>query len=261
MLPDGSENDHDRSSLKRSLSPTSGGLTIPAVSSLMAKWFPTPEKGVLSSITMSGFPGGAVLGGLLIGTLCNCEFLGGWPLVFYSFGLMGIFLSFFVYLYGFNSPDDDCCISESEYKYIMSNLDSLDTDMKYKTPWKAIATSISTWAAVFGMFGQYWITYFYLSVQPNFLGNALRFSHMESGYVNSLPYIGQMLVTWASSFFSDYLVNKGYSSTDIVRKVCNTLTGSVPVRAVLIFSPKAKGIEQIGKSGVKPGNALLAFRP
>ncbi|GBN30297.1 Sodium-dependent phosphate transport protein 3, partial [Araneus ventricosus] len=155
------------------------GLTIPAVSILMAKWFPTPEKGVLSSITMSGFPGGAVLGGLLIGTLCNCEFLGGWPLVFYSFGLMGLFLSFFVYLYGFNSPDDDCCISESEYKYIMSNLDSLDTDMKYKTPWIAIATSISTWAAVIGMFGQYWITYFYLSVQPNFLGNALHFSHME----------------------------------------------------------------------------------
>ncbi|GBM59535.1 hypothetical protein AVEN_24133-1 [Araneus ventricosus] len=46
----------------------------------------------------------------------------------------------------------------------------------------------------------------------------------ESGYVNSLPYIAQMLVTWASSFFSDYLVNKGYSSTDILRKICNTLS-------------------------------------
>ncbi|CAL1293180.1 unnamed protein product [Larinioides sclopetarius] len=200
------------------------GLTIPAVSSLMVKWFPTPEKGVLSSITMTGFPGGAVVGGLLIGTLCNCEFLGGWPLVFYSFGLMGIILSFFVYQFGFNSPDDDCYISESEYKHILSNIDSLDTDMKYKTPWKKIATSIPTWAAIVGMFGQYWITYFYLSIQPNFLGNALRFSHMESGYVNSLPYIAQILVTWTSSFFSDYLVNKGYSSTNIMRKICNTIS-------------------------------------
>ncbi|CAL1293181.1 unnamed protein product [Larinioides sclopetarius] len=74
------------------------------------------------------------------------------------------------------------------------------------------------------MFGQYWITYFYLSIQPNFLGNALRFSHMESGYVNSLPYIAQILVTWTSSFFSDYLVNKGYSSTNIMRKICNTIS-------------------------------------
>ncbi|KAF8787702.1 sialin-like [Argiope bruennichi] len=200
------------------------GLIIPAVSSLMAKWFPTPEKGLLSSITMCGFPGGAVVGGLLIGILCNSEFLGGWPLVFYAFGLMGLVLAFFVYQFGFNTPDEDSCITESEYKYIMSNLDSLDTEMKYKTPWKAIATSVSTWAGIIGMFGQYWITYFYLSVQPNYLGNALHFSHMESGYVNSLPYIAQIVVTWASSYFSDYVANKGYSSTDIMRKICNSLS-------------------------------------
>lgn len=33
-----------------------------------------------------------------------------------------------------------------------------------------------------------------------------------------------MIVTWASSYVSDLLVNKGYASTDVVRKVCNTLS-------------------------------------
>ncbi|GFS41569.1 sodium-dependent phosphate transport protein 3, partial [Trichonephila inaurata madagascariensis] len=61
------------------------GLSIPAISNLMSNWFPAPEKGVLSSITLSGFPGGAVVGGLLNGILCNSDFLGGWPLVFYVF--------------------------------------------------------------------------------------------------------------------------------------------------------------------------------
>ncbi|GIY35651.1 putative inorganic phosphate cotransporter [Caerostris extrusa] len=200
------------------------GLTIPAVSALMAKWFPQTEKGVLSSVTLSGFPGGAVVGGLLIGVLCNLEFLGGWPLVFYIFGLLGLVLSFFIYQFASNSPDDDEYISESEYKYIMSNMETKDTTVKYKTPWKKIATTVATWAGIFGMFGQYWITYFYLSVQPTFLGNALHFSHMESGYINSFPYIGQILVTWTSSYLSDVLVNKGYCSTDLVRKVCNSLS-------------------------------------
>ncbi|GFU39994.1 sialin [Trichonephila clavipes] len=150
------------------------GLSIPAISNLMSNWFPAPEKGVLSSITLSGFPGGAVVGGLLNGILCNADFLGGWPLVFYVFGLLGLILSFAVYFFGSNCPDEDCRITDSEYKYIMSNLDCQDTG--------------------------------------------------KNGYLNSLPYIPQILVTWIASYVSDVLVNKGYASTDIVRKVCNTLS-------------------------------------
>ncbi|GFU27100.1 hypothetical protein NPIL_452912 [Nephila pilipes] len=200
------------------------GLSIPAVSNLMSNWFPKPEKGVLSSITLSGFPGGAVLGGLLNGILCDADFLDGWPLVFYVFGLLGFVLAFCVYCIGFNCPDEDPRVTDSEYKYIMNNMDFQDTGKKYKTPWKKILTNVGTWAGIFGMFGQYWITYFFLSVQPTYLGTALHFSHIENGYLNSLPYIPQILVTWLASYVSDVLVNKGYCSTDIVRKVCNTLS-------------------------------------
>ncbi|GFY50396.1 hypothetical protein TNIN_71491 [Trichonephila inaurata madagascariensis] len=106
----------------------------------------------------------------------------------------------------------------------MSNLDCQDTGKKYKTPWKKITMNVGTWAGVVGMFGQYWITYFFLSVQPTYLGTVLHFSHIENGYLNSLPYIPQILVTWIASYASDVLVNKGYASTDIVRKVCNSLS-------------------------------------
>ncbi|KAG8182760.1 hypothetical protein JTE90_023398 [Oedothorax gibbosus] len=200
------------------------GMVHPAVCCLMSKWFPTPEKGFLSSLAFSGYPLGAVVGGLATGTMCDSHFFGGWPMGFYVFGFLGLVVAILVQNFSFNCPDDDHGISEAEYKYIVSNIESRSDNSQPKTPWCSMASSPATWALLVGMFGQYWIAFYFMSVHPTYLGSVLHFTNTENGYLNSLPYIGQMLVTSASSYVSDVLVNKGVASTDVLRKVCNSLS-------------------------------------
>ncbi|GFQ89959.1 putative inorganic phosphate cotransporter [Trichonephila clavata] len=66
------------------------GLQQPAMSVLMAKWFPRNERGYLSAFIYCGYPMGAFFASLVSGALCDMEFMGGWPLVFYTFGTFSI---------------------------------------------------------------------------------------------------------------------------------------------------------------------------
>nr|XP_042908293.1 sialin-like isoform X2 [Parasteatoda tepidariorum] len=150
------------------------GFIQPAVSCIMAQWFPIPEKAFLSSVSMSGYPAGAIIGGFLSGALCDSNYFGGWPSVFYLFGFCGMILTLFIYTYLSNSPEEDKSILISELKYIISYRESTPTE--------------------------------------------------KSGYLNSLPYIGQVIIIWVSSYASDWSVKRNYATVCTVRKICNSLS-------------------------------------
>nr|XP_015912589.1 uncharacterized transporter slc-17.2-like [Parasteatoda tepidariorum] len=202
----------------------SQGVQQPAMNCLMANWFPSPEKGILSSVVFSGYPGGCVIGGLICGILCDSGFLGGWPAVFYVFGALGLLLVVAFYYLSPNTPEEDSKISEDELKYILSNLDINNTSEIQVTPWKPMLMSPATWAFFIALFGQYWMMFYLMTGYPIYLSSILHFTHTESGYMNSFPYIGQMLIPYLASYLSTFVVKKGYSSVDFARRLCNSLS-------------------------------------
>nr|XP_015912585.1 uncharacterized transporter slc-17.2-like isoform X3 [Parasteatoda tepidariorum] len=129
------------------------GFIQPAVSCIMAQWFPIPEKAFLSSVSMSGYPAGAIIGGFLSGALCDSNYFGGWPSVFYLFGFCGMILTLFIYTYLSNSPEEDKSILISELKYIISYRESTPTEKDSIIPWKRIFSSSTTWAVFVGCVG------------------------------------------------------------------------------------------------------------
>nr|XP_042908294.1 sialin-like isoform X4 [Parasteatoda tepidariorum] len=200
------------------------GFIQPAVSCIMAQWFPIPEKAFLSSVSMSGYPAGAIIGGFLSGALCDSNYFGGWPSVFYLFGFCGMILTLFIYTYLSNSPEEDKSILISELKYIISYRESTPTEKDSIIPWKRIFSSSTTWAVFVGMFGQYWLMFYFLSVHPIYIGAIMQYTNTESGYLNSLPYIGQVIIIWVSSYASDWSVKRNYATVCTVRKICNSLS-------------------------------------
>ncbi|KAF8787691.1 putative inorganic phosphate cotransporter like protein [Argiope bruennichi] len=100
------------------------GLQQPSMSVLMAKWFPRNERGFLSAFIYCGYPLGAFIASLISGALCDLEFLGGWPLVFYTFGLLGVFVGFLMVFFFFEQPSDDPNITPSELQHIIQNQDN-----------------------------------------------------------------------------------------------------------------------------------------
>jgi MFS family permease len=62
---------------------------------------------------------GNIIGYFLGGLLCVHGFDGGWPSIFYVFGIMGVAWSITLFLFGSDSPNTQKCISKEEKEYIL----------------------------------------------------------------------------------------------------------------------------------------------
>jgi hypothetical protein len=103
------------------------GASFPAVYYFFPIWIPNPEKAVMVSVTASGMYFGEILGVSISGIIVNKslwingEDWGGWPLVFYLFGLLG-FVWFPVYAFlAYESPETHPRITQSELDLFKEN--------------------------------------------------------------------------------------------------------------------------------------------
>lgn len=190
---------------------------------LSANWFPTPERGLLNSLVLSGYSIGSLLTGFSAGALCSSSFLGGWPSVFFIHGGLGLILCLCFQLFLYESPKCHPRIKDAELNYILKNQEMDLSESRPPIPWKKIFTSGPVYAMVYAVFATYWIGAHFLSVQPIFLGTILRFSIQENGIFTSLPFIFQSIFVYSAGGVSSWLNKHNYVGVDKVRKGCNFL--------------------------------------
>ncbi|GFS69927.1 putative inorganic phosphate cotransporter [Nephila pilipes] len=190
---------------------------------LSANWFPSPERGLLNSLVLSGYSVGSLLTGFSAGALCSSTFLGGWPSVFFIHGGLGLVLCLCFQLFLFESPRCHPTIKDAELNYILQNQEMDLSEKRPPIPWKKIFTSVPVYAMMYAVIATYWIGAHFLSVQPIFLGTILRFSIQENGVFTSLPFIFQSIFVYAGGWVSSWLNNHNYVGVDKVRKGCNLL--------------------------------------
>ncbi|GFS32954.1 putative inorganic phosphate cotransporter [Trichonephila inaurata madagascariensis] len=200
------------------------GLQQPAMSVLMAKWFPRNERGYLSAFIYCGYPMGAFFASLVSGALCDMEFMGGWPLVFYTFGLLGVFVGLLLVFFFVEKPEDDPKISEFELQHILQNQDNTSTISRPPTPWSQMLLSIPTYALVVALFGQYWMAFYFLSVHPTYLGTILNIPIKENGILSSGPYLAQALTGFCACWLAFWLTRNKNFNVNSLRKGANTLS-------------------------------------
>uniref|UniRef100_A0A914E0C6 Inorganic phosphate cotransporter n=1 Tax=Acrobeloides nanus TaxID=290746 RepID=A0A914E0C6_9BILA len=155
------------------------GCIFPAVASLIAKWFPATERGTVAAIYTSGNQIGASLGTYIAAKLCLLTFLGGWPMIFYMYGILGIICTILWYLFATNKPEECTFIDEKEKNYLVYHLSRMSTasghgrKRRLNVPWKNLLTSLPVWSCMLARFAFAWTSIVMTMLLPSYLRDVL----------------------------------------------------------------------------------------
>ncbi|GBN28417.1 Putative inorganic phosphate cotransporter [Araneus ventricosus] len=194
-----------------------------AYSVIASNWFPSMERGLFNSLILSGIAAGAMISGFSAGALCSSPILGGWPSVYYLYGGLGIVQCVCVQVFLYESPKVHPGITDKERNYILYYQEADLSKKRPPKPWKDIIRSVPVYAMTFAMFGAYWAAAHLLSVHPIFLTTMLHFSLEESGFIVSLTFIIQIMISFSTSFASNWLSRQNLVEVDKLRKGINFL--------------------------------------
>ncbi|CAG0913241.1 unnamed protein product [Notodromas monacha] len=201
------------------------GVTFPAMHSLIAKWAPPAQRSTFSAIIYGGATGGLVFSMPVSGLLASSSVLGGWPSIFYVFGLLGVTWFIFWTILVYEDPESHPWISSSERNYIK---DSIGTQMrthsemkKHAVPYRRIFTSMPFWAIVVGHSGQNWGFYTILTQLPNYLKNVMGYDVRTSGIISAVPYLTMYITGIVGSFVADGFTISGLSLLTIAHIGCH----------------------------------------
>lgn len=113
--------------------------------------------------------------------LAEYGFAGGWPSIFYVFGMVGIIFLLPWYYFVYDTPAVHPRISQSERDFIQNNLSISNGKRQLLVPWKQILTSRKVWAIAIARFSGGWSGLFLMSKLPAYLKTIL---HMPIEYVS-----------------------------------------------------------------------------
>lgn len=96
-------------------------IAVPTSQVILTRWIPQQEKTIASSIITSGALFSGALTPPIVGLMVSGDFLGGWPLVFYSFGATAIIMSVVVFIMIRDDPGKHPLIQQDELIEIMQH--------------------------------------------------------------------------------------------------------------------------------------------
>ncbi|KAG8182758.1 hypothetical protein JTE90_023396 [Oedothorax gibbosus] len=191
---------------------------------IMGNWFPTTERGFLSTFTVTGQPAGAFIGVLLTGWICDVPEL-QWPAAFYVTGAFTLLIAVLFIFTFVEAPHLHSKISQEELNHITGS-DDTKTETKEESiqvPWRQMFTSKRVYALMIGTIADSWQSSYFLTVHPTYIGTVLHFNLTENGYVSSFPYLMIIIFGLCASVTSDWLDRNNYIGTDKLRKGCDLL--------------------------------------
>jgi len=166
----------------------SGGLTVPALGVLIARWQPDCDRGRLATVIYTGSQLSAVFTSLLTGLV---GFHWDWRWVFYSLGLLPL-----LWLPAWLALVTDCPAQSRlvgrEERELLARQTSVSASRPRLAdiPVTAIMTSGPVWAVVAANIGCSWATTHTSLLLPQFLHSVLQLPLHHNSALSSLPYIG-----------------------------------------------------------------------
>lgn len=156
------------------------------------------------------------------GFLCKYGFAGGWPSIYYIFGILGVAWCVIWFVYAADSPLKHRWISEKERIYIEDSLKEAVTENEEKkptVPWMEIMKSPAVWALFGGQFAADWGANMVMTSLPLFMNDVLGLDFMSMGAVSAIPYLAYFICINAGCFIADKVQNYGLLSTLNTRRI------------------------------------------
>ncbi|CAF1239777.1 unnamed protein product [Adineta steineri] len=213
------------------------GTIWPCLTVILAHWAPKDERGKLMSFMNAGSQVGNVLILSIGGLMCSWNFAGGWPLIFYSTGLIGFIWSITWLFFYTNSPRNHRYISLQEKEFVLEHtqqkLSNSNSKHSFHAPFRAILMSPACWALFIIHTCCNYGTYTFLTCIPKYMSEVLKFDIKSNGFLSALPYIVLWLNTLFSGFLADIFIRKNILTITQTRKLFNVL-GTILPAIVLI---------------------------
>ncbi|KAL8566529.1 hypothetical protein ACOMHN_009743 [Nucella lapillus] len=213
------------------------GLAIPGMYSMWGRWAPVAERTQLLSIAFAGqmianasvFPSSALL--------CQHGFWGGWPAIYYVFGVLGLLWCILWFVVISDTPESHPRISLKEKDFIISTRSAVGAHKeKVAVPWRDILTAPCFWAIMVSQFTYNWGFFLMLSNLPIFLYEAMNFDIQSNGAYSMLPYIFLFITMASSGFMSDFVISRRVLSVLGSRRFFTIIGYMTPAVLLVVMS-------------------------
>jgi len=218
----------------RALEGLTQGAVHPATHSLLSKWAPANERGMLATICYSGAQFGTIL--MLASSGFIADSFVGWPAIFYCGGACGFLWVVFWWIYSASTPEEHRSITREELKFIeesRSDGKMQDSHKLAPTPWIPIFTSMPFMSLLIvhctHMFG-FWIL---LTQIPSYMKNIYGKDINSSALLSSLPYVVMMLLSFFFVWLSKQLQKNKSLSLSFNRKFFNSIGHWIPMCSLI----------------------------
>lgn len=208
-----------------------GGVTLPAMHVLVAKWAPPAERSKIAS---------TVYAGMTLGTLVTMPFSGllaatlGWESVFYVQGALSMIWYILWLFFVYDSPTQHPRISKTERQMIETSMGVSTTAPKLSVPWKAIWTSMPVWAIIVAHTCSNWGWYMLLVKLPTYMRYILKFDIASNAGLSAVPFLCMWIFTMLFANLLDFLRSKNILTTTVARKL-STSVASIPPAVCLLL--------------------------
>jgi ACS family glucarate transporter-like MFS transporter len=186
---------------------------FPANGRITTMWFPNHERGTAAAIFNSGQYFALAAFSPIMGVILVYF---NWPAVFYSMGLIGIFLAvgWFKII---RDPRTHPRVNQAEIDYIqkgggLANLQDKKSEIKWFYV-RQLLTNRMMLGIYLGQFCLNTITWFFLTWFPTYLVQAKGMSILKVGIIAAIPAIAGFIGGVSGGIFSDWLLRRGKSLT------------------------------------------------
>ncbi|EDV45847.2 uncharacterized protein Dere_GG18727 [Drosophila erecta] len=210
------------------------GPIVPCSHSLLAQWVPPDERSLAGAAVYAGAQFGTIVSMPLSGLLAHYGFDGGWPSIFYVFGLISaIWCVVFIWLVQ-ESPAVSTRISEAERRHIIEAIWQAQPQPEERggTPFPGIAKSPPFYAILVAHAGQNYGYETLMTMLPTYMYRVLDVSIRANGMISSLPYLAMWILAIVFGVVADCLIRRSCSIT-AVRKLMNSLGQYGPALALI----------------------------
>ncbi|GLH15174.1 Putative inorganic phosphate cotransporter [Gryllus bimaculatus] len=159
------------------------------------------------------------------GILCDSQLLGGWPLVFYATGAIGILWYIPWLLCVFDTPAQHPRISQAERRFIETALHRTGQKKKLPIPWKKILATPGLWACASMHLGIGWNFFGQITYLPSYMGEILHYKIENNAALSAIPYVLGGLSSLASTITLDALITRKIVRPLTGFKIFNAMTG------------------------------------
>jgi MFS transporter, ACS family, solute carrier family 17 (sodium-dependent inorganic phosphate cotransporter), other len=204
------------------------GATFPTIYTLYRRWIPANERSRVVALMVSAIPAGTLFALLTTGWIVE-RF--GWPMVFYSFGALGLVWAVAWFWFINDDPEHDPRANEAERALLRQHRAAVESTGA--VPWGVLFRKAPVWALVYNHFVSNWAFYVLLSWLPSYFKTVQGVSLMSAGFYSAVPWVTMFVTANLAGWFADGLIKRGFNTTR-VRKFMQTL-GLVGSAAFLLL--------------------------